>query len=229
MIIIPEIEAKIGVEFKDKTLLENAFVHRSFLNEHKDFHLESNEKLEFLGDSVLSLITSMYLYNHYPHLKEGEYTEIKASIVRAESLAVASAQLGLGNYIYLSKGEEAGKGRENKNLLADSFEALIAAIFIDQGFDRAYSFVLDHLFKDVLDAIVSSNSYSSSKSRLQELIQSKYKVTPTYTVIDQQGPEHDRIFSVSVGVNEDVLAQGTGKTKKEAEEHAALNALEKVQ
>jgi ribonuclease-3 len=171
----------------------------------------------------------MYLYNHYPHLKEGEYTEIKASIVRAESLAVASAQLGLGNYIYLSKGEEAGKGRENKNLLADSFEALIAAIFIDQGFDRAYSFVLDHLFKDVLDAIVSSNSYSSSKSRLQELIQSKYKVTPTYTVIDQQGPEHDRIFSVSVGVNEDVLAQGTGKTKKEAEEHAALNALEKVQ
>lgn len=225
---ITEIEAKIGIEFKNKAILENSFVHRSFLNEHKDFHLPSNEKLEFLGDSVLSLITSMYLYNQYPALQEGDYTEIKASIVRAESLATAAGKLGLGHYIYLSKGEEAGKGRANRNLLADCFEALIGAIFVDQGFDRAYSFVLTHLFKDVLDVIVSSNSYASSKSRLQEYIQSKYKITPQYRITGQQGPEHDRIFTVTVNVNDNTLAEGTGRTKKEAEEQAALNALEKL-
>lgn len=221
------LETKIGFEFKDKLLLENAFVHRSFLNEHKNFHLFSNEKLEFLGDSVLSLITSMYLYNQYPALQEGEYTEIKASIVRAESLAVAGAHLELGQYIYLSKGEEVSNGRDNKNLLADCFEAVIGAIFIDQGFDSAYQFVLQHLFKDVLDTTVRSQSYSSSKSKLQELVQSKYKITPDYKVVDQQGPEHDRIFVVTVSVSDTILAQGKGRSKKEAEESAALNALAK--
>ncbi len=225
---IREIEEKINIEFNDKALLENAFVHRSYLNEHKDFYLASNEKLEFLGDSVLSLITSMHLYNNYPALQEGDYTEIKASIVRAESLAVAGAHLRLGAYIYLSKGEEAGHGRDNKNLLADCFEALIGAIFIDQGFTSAHDFVVEHLFKGVLDTIVSSQSYASSKSKLQELVQSKYKITPTYCVVDQQGPEHERIFTVSVSVHDDILAQGTGTTKKEAEERAALNALEKM-
>ncbi len=228
MMDIDGIQSKIGVTFKNKTLLENAFVHRSFLNEHKSFHLPSNEKLEFLGDSVLSLITSMYLYNHYPELHEGDYTEIKASIVRAESLAVAGAHLGLGHYIYLSRGEEAGKGRENKNLLADCFEALIAAIFIDQGFDRAYRFVVEHLFKDVLDAIVNGKSYSSSKSRLQELVQRTHKITPQYRISGYEGPEHERIFTVEVFVRDKLLAGGTGRTKKEAEEHAALNALEKL-
>ena len=128
------LEKKIHIVFKDRDLLENVFIHRSFLNEHKNYHLSSNEKLEFLGDSVISLVTSIYLYRHYPDLDEGTYTDIKASIVRTESLAEVAKKINLGNYIALSNGEELNKGKENKNILADCFEALVAAVFIDKNF-----------------------------------------------------------------------------------------------
>lgn len=223
-----QLEKTINVTFKNRTLLENVFIHRSYLNEHRKFHLPSNEKLEFLGDSVLSLITSIYLYKHFPHLQEGEYTDIKASIVRTESLAEVAKKIDLGTYLYLSKGEEMGKGRENINILADCYEALIAAIFIDQDFDKAYNFVLTYLFKDKLDYIVNNKLYLSPKSHLQEIVQAKHKILPSYEVIEESGPEHQKTFKVTVTFDNQIMGEGIGTSKKQAEEKAAQNALEKL-
>lgn len=222
------IEKEISVTFKNKKLLENVFIHRSFLNEHKDFPLPSNEKLEFLGDSVLSLITSIFLYKNYPDLNEGIYTDIKAAIVRTESLAEVGKKIGLGIYIYLSKGEELNAGKENKNILADCFESLVAAIFIDQGFDTAYEFIVNHLFGDKLDFIVKNKLYLSPKSRLQELLQAKHKTLPIYIIEKETGPEHKKEFTIAVYFEEKKLGIGSGLSKKEAEESAAKNALEKM-
>ncbi len=222
------LEKTIRIKFKDRNLLENVFVHRSYLNEHKSSSFLSNEKIEFLGDSVLSLITSVYLFKNYPSLKEGDYTEIKSAIVRTESLAYAALELQLGSLLFLSKGEELGGGRTNKNILADCFEALIGCIFLDQSFEKAYTFVCDHLFKKTLDHIVRDKSYLSSKSLLQEVIQAKYKTIPTYKVLEEKGPEHKRIFTVAVYFNNKQLGIGTAASKKEAEEKAAKKAFENV-
>jgi len=222
------LEKIININFSDRKLLENAFIHRSFLNEHKNSHLKSNERLEFLGDSVLSLITSVYLFKNYPNLKEGDYTEIKSAIVKMESLAEAAKKIKLNNYLLLSRGEERGAGRENNNIMADCFEALIAVIFLDKNFEVAYAFVVDHLFKDKLDYLLKNNLYLSSKSRLQEIIQSKYKKTPIYKVLDEKGPEHKRIFKIGVYFNNKLLGEGTAPSKKEAEEEAAKQALLKA-
>lgn len=220
------LEQKIAIRFSNRQLLENVFVHRSFLNEHKDFYLSSNEKLEFLGDSVISLITSIYLFKHYHDLSEGDYTDIKAAIVRTESLAEAAAEIDLGRFLLLSNGEEKGNGRRNINILADTFEALVACIFIEHGFERAYKFVKKHLFKEKLDYIVKNKLYMSPKSRLQELIQAKHKILPTYRIVEESGPEHEKVFTVSVYLNEVLIGTGTGKSKKQAEEAAAKKALE---
>lgn len=217
----------INITIKNQELLENVFVHRSFLNENKDFYLESNEKLEFLGDSVLSLITSIYLFKHYHHLSEGDYTDIKAAIVRTESLGAAAAEINLGEFLLLSRGEERGSGRKNVNILADTFEAMVACIFIDTDFETAYDFVIAHLFKDKLDTIVKNKLYMSPKSRLQELIQAKHKILPTYRVVEESGPEHNKTFKVSVYLNDVLIGEGDGSSKKQAEEHAAKKALEK--
>lgn len=223
-----QLERTIGVKIKNKDLLQNVFVHRSYLNEHKSFKLVSNEKIEFLGDSVLSLITSVYLFRNYPALKEGDYTEIKSAIVKTESLAHAALEIQLGKYLLLSKGEELGGGRTNRNILADCFEALIGCIFLDASFEKAYTFVCNHLFKNTLDAIVEDKSYLSAKSMLQEVIQAKYKTIPQYKVLDEKGPEHKRTFTVAVYFNNKKLGSGTASSKKEAEEKAAKEAFENV-
>lgn len=223
-----KLEKIIEVEFKNDELLKNVFIHRSYLNEHKSFRLSSNEKLEFLGDSVLSLITSIYLYKNYPELSEGLYTDIKSAIVRTESLAIAAEELDLGKYMQLSRGEEKGLGRKNKNILADCFEALIAAIFIDAGFDHAYQFVLKHLFKDRLKNIIEKKQYQSPKSKLQELVQAKLKTIPLYKVLSEEGPEHKRVFTIAVYIASKKKAEGIGRTKKEAEEQAAQIALQNM-
>jgi len=219
------LEKKINIKFKDRDLLKNVFIHRSYLNEHKGSKLSSNERLEFLGDSVLSLITSVYLFKNYPELKEGDYTEIKSAIVKMESLAEASKKIELNNYLLLSKGEEKGAGRTNNNIMADCFEALIAVIFLDKNFETSYTFVVDFLFKDKLDYLLKNNLYLSSKSKLQEIIQSKYKKTPVYKVLDEKGPEHKRIFKIGVYFNNKILGSGIAPSKKEAEEVAAKEAL----
>lgn len=228
MIDYTELETHIGIKFKDKTLLQNVFIHRSFLNEHKQFHMPSNEKLEFLGDSVLSLITSIYLYKNFSDLQEGDYTDIKAAIVRTESLDEAAKLIKLGIYLRLSKGEEQGEGRKNMNILADCFEALVAAIFIDQGFDKAYEFVLRHLFGNKLKSIVDQQLYLSPKSRLQEHIQAHYKILPIYKVHVEDGPEHKKKFTVGVYIKNKLLSEGSGSSKKQAEEQAAKIALENI-
>ncbi|MDO8609994.1 MAG: ribonuclease III [bacterium] len=223
-----KLEKIIRVQFKKYDLLDNVFVHRSYLNEHKKAHLPSNEKLEFLGDSVLSLITSVYLFRKYPSLQEGDYTEIKSSIVKTESLADAGMEIKLGDFMYLSKGEELGGGRINKNIVADCFEALIGCIFLDLGFDTAYEFVSRNLFKARLDYIVENKLYLSSKSKLQEYIQGKHKTIPVYKVLEEKGPEHKRIFEVGVYFNNKKLGSGVASSKKEAEEKAAKVAFENL-
>ncbi len=228
MELLAQLEQTINIHFKNKTLLQNVFIHRSYLNEHRDSELPSNEKLEFLGDSVLSLATSIYLYQNYANLAEGDYTDIKASIVRTESLAEVAKTLELGTYLFLSKGEEKGEGRDKTNILADCFEALIAAIFIDQGFDKAYEFITTYLFKDKLKHIVENKLYMSPKSRLQEITQASYKNLPTYNLSSSTGPEHKKEFIVEVIVNGKKVAEGHGMSKKQAEENAAQNALEKM-
>lgn len=152
---IQKVEEILGITFKDKTLITNAFVHRSYHNENPDFAIPSNEKLEFLGDSVLSLITSLYLYKNYPDYQEGDYTDMKAAIVNTTSLYNAAHDLGLGSFLFLSKGEEENGGRTSKSLLADSFEALLGVIYLEKGFDVAYDFTVKFLYRDTLDNIIS--------------------------------------------------------------------------
>lgn len=223
---LENLEKKIGVDFKNKKLLENVFIHRSYLNEHKKFDLPSNERLEFLGDSVLSLITSVYLFKNYEKLEEGDYTEIKSSIVKTESLAEAAKHIRLNDYLMLSHGEEKSGGKNNTNILADCFEALIGAIFLDFNFEKTYKFVSRFLFKDKLSYIVDNELYLSNKSRLQELIQAKFKTTPIYKVLEEKGPEHKRIFKIGVYFNNQVLGVGVAASKKQAEEISAKNAFE---
>jgi len=219
---------KINLKVNDIDLLKRAFIHRSYLNEHKNRHLISNEKLEFLGDSVLSLITSVYLYKHYPHLNEGEYTDVRAAIVRTESLAKAAGEIGLGQFLFLSKGEELSQGRNNPHLLADCFEALIATIFIDQGYQKAVEFVRNHLFKDKIAYIIDHKLYLSDKNRLQEYIQSRYGKLPQYRLTTTHGPDHQRVFIITVNVNGKEIGRGEGRSRKRAEEVAAKKALEKM-
>ncbi len=226
--IYKPLETKINIKFNNQSLLNNVFIHRSYLNEHKNSSLPSNERLEFLGDSVLSLITSVYLFKNYPNLKEGDYTEIKSAIVKMESLAEAAKKINLNNYLLLSKGEEKGAGRTNNNILADCFEALIAGIFLDKNFEVAYAFVVDFLFREKLDYLLKNNLYLSAKSRLQEKIQSKYKKTPIYKVLEEKGPEHKRIFKIGVYFNNKKLGEGIAPSKKEAEEEAAKKAFENL-
>lgn len=223
-----QLEKKIGLFFKNKRLLKNIFIHRSYLNEHKDFPLPSNEKLEFLGDSVLSLVTSLYLFKKYPKLNEGDYTDIKAAIVRTESLAQAAKKLNLGKYLYLSKGEELSGGRDNISILADCFEALIGALFLDSGFRKTYHFINQNLFKNKLSEIINKKLYLSPKSRLQEIIQGKYKKLPRYKIVKEDGPAHQRSFTTVVYILGKKVASGTGRSRKQSEEEAAKKALEKL-
>ncbi len=225
---LSSLEAKIGITFKNKQLLENAFIHRSYINEHKDSDRATNEKLEFLGDSVLSLITSVYLFKNYPSFHEGQYTDIKASIVRTESLAKAAHDLTLGQFLYLSRGEEDSGGRSNNSILADCFEALLAVIFIDRGYITAQKFVERFLFKDILAHIIASKTYIPSKNLLQEYWQEKYKNLPRYEIVSEEGPQHDKIYTVAVYDGTRKIGEGIGKSKKRAEEQAASMALKKL-
>lgn len=222
------LEKAIQVSFADKELLTRALVHRSYHNEHKSFKLPSNEKLEFLGDSVLSLVTTVHLYKEYPEYHEGDYTDIKAAIVNTHSLYEAAKALDLGSYLYLSKGEQDNNGRDNVSILADAFEALIAVIYLAHGFDGAYEFVKNFLFKDTLHRIITQKLYLPAKNILQEHYQERFKRLPEYKVLDETGPEHDKVYQSGVYDGTTLLATGTGKSKKQAEESAAHEALHKL-
>lgn len=221
-----ELQKKINITFKDPELLKHAFIHRSYLNEAKHTHI-SNERLEFLGDSVLSLLTSRFLYETYPQYPEGILTNIRSSLVKTSSLSDIARALKLGDLLFLSHGEEASGGRTNQSLLADVFEALLGAIYLDQGIESAEQFLATHLFPNAAE-IVATKSYIDYKSLLQEIIQENSRISPTYHVIRSEGPDHARTFWVEAKANEAILASGTGKSKQEAEQAAALAALEKM-
>lgn len=220
------LQQTIGVTFTNQELLKLAFIHRSHLNEARNIRV-SNERLEFLGDAVLSFLTSHFLYEKYPEFPEGTLTNIRSSLVKTKSLSDASQQLQLGELLFLSHGEEASGGRQNQSLLADVFEALLGAIFLDQGIEGAKRFLETYLFPNV-DEIVESKSYIDFKSLLQEIIQQDTKVSPTYRVVKSEGPDHARTFWIEAVVGETVLGSGSGHSKQEAEQKAALSALEKM-
>ena len=222
------LENEINLKFKDRQLLSTAFVHRSYINENKKNQLSTNEKLEFLGDSILSLITSVYLFKHHPELDEGSYTDIKASIVRTDSLGLAGRKLKLGNYLKLSKGEEENNGRNNISILADCFEALIAAIYLEFGFEKTDEFINRFLFKDTLENIINDKLYMPTKNKLQEYYQEKYRRLPEYKIISEKGPQHDKTYVIGVFLKGQLIAKGVGKSKKQAQEQAASTALSKL-
>lgn len=209
--------------FKDKKLLEQAFIHRSYLNETKE-DLSSNERLEFLGDSVLSFVVSKYLYAGYPNFNEGILTNLRAMLVNTRTLAEVAKELDFGNLLKVSKGEEESKGRENISLLADCFEAFVGALFLDQGTDVVSDFIKLVLLPKT-EVFLSRKALKDSKSLLQESIQAKKQTSPVYKVIKEEGPPHKRIFTVGAYLNEKVLGQGTGRSKQEAEKNAAREAL----
>jgi len=220
---ISKLEKTIGIEFKNKNLLKEALTHRSYLNENPSWG-KHNERLEFLGDSVLELITSEFLYEKYPNENEGQLTVLRAALINYQMLAQVAREIELENYLLLSKGEakDTGKGREA--ILADAFEALLAAIYLDRGYKISENFVIKFVLPH-LDEIEKKQLYKDPKSLLQEMIQEQSKLTPTYKVLEENGPDHQRIFRVGVYVGEKLIAEGKGSSKQEAEINAASQAL----
>lgn len=221
---IPDIEALLGVSFSDKNLLLSATTHRSYLNEHREVSWEHNERLEFLGDAVLELVVTDYLFRAYPEKPEGELTAIRAALVNTASLANASEQLGINRYLLMSKGEAKDEGRARQYILANAFESCIGAIYLDQGYTTAEHFIADRLFPQT-DEIVAKRLWQDPKSRFQELAQERASVTPTYETLSQEGPDHDRIFTVGVFLRKEKVADGRGRSKQEAEQQAAERAI----
>lgn len=220
---LDELQKTSGITFKDARLLKQAFVHRSYLNENREFS-SSNERLEFLGDAVLSFLTSDFLYQKYPHYPEGTLTNIRSSLVKTTTLAQVAQTLEFGGLLFLSRGEEESGGRENTSLLADTFEAFLGAIFLDQGVSAVKRFLGAHLFPKTRE-IIEKRSYIDFKSLLQEVVQEKSRTSPAYRVTKTEGPDHSKTFWVDAVVEGAVLGSGKGKSKQEAEQQAAAAAL----
>lgn len=220
-------DIKSVIPIKRKTLFKKAITHRSWLNENNQKKAESNERLEFLGDAVLELVVSEYLFDKFPDQNEGYLTALRASLVKTETLAKVAKSLKLGELILLSRGEEVSGGRENQSLLANTFEAILGAIYLESGKKRVASFVKKNLIPK-LTPIIEKHLEKDAKSQLQEIIQAKGIETPAYKVVKEEGPDHNKVFTVSVIINGKSLAKGTGKNKQQAQQSAAKKALEKV-
>ena len=223
---LDHLEKSLNLQFKDKNLLKNAFIHRSYLNEHKNFKGTSNERLEFLGDSILSVIISRFLYEQFPKSPEGELTTLRAKLVRTETLAKLARKLSLGKYLYLSKGEEESQGRDNDSILANTFEALIGAIYLELGFAEAQKFLERTVLLNWQR--LAKTAVIDNKSKLQELLQRKYHQSPTYKLITSWGPDHARNFEIGVYLAEELLGKGIGKNKQIAAQNAAHDALSRL-
>ncbi|TSC69218.1 MAG: putative ribonuclease III [Parcubacteria group bacterium Gr01-1014_56] len=218
-------EQSLGISFHDPKLLRQAFTHRSYLNEHRGEVDAHNERLEFLGDAVLELVSTHFLFEKFPDHNEGDLTAYRAALVNAVTCAEVATTLGMNDYLLLSKGESKDNGRARGILLANAFEALIGAIYLDQGLEGASAFISKHLFPKI-DEIVTHRLWRDSKSALQEKVQEQEGATPYYAVIRESGPDHDKEFVVGVYAKDRLLAQGTGKSKQEAEQAAAQAALD---
>ena len=221
------LQQALGISFNDPSLLEQALVHSSYVNENPDVAPASNERLEFLGDAVLGLIVAEKLYQDFPHSAEGEMTRLRAALVRGSTLARVARSIGLGDYLSLGRGEETSGGRRKPANLAGALEAMIAAVFLDQGSIITGKVILK-LFDKELQRVASQGARVDYKSRLQELIQAREQRAPTYRLVEAAGPYHDRRFTVEVRVGGTVLGKGSGKNKKLAETEAARAALEQL-
>lgn len=220
-----ELEKMLSVCFSKKNLLLQAFVHRSYLNENPDFPMFHNERLEFLGDAVLELIITEYLYLAYPEKSEGELTSWRAALVNTKMLSFVARELKFNNYLLLSKGEQKEEGRAREFMLANTFEAFVGSLYLDQGLQVCKDVVERFLIPN-LAAIIDQKLYRDAKSRLQELAQEKLGITPTYSVLKEWGPDHAKNFRVGAYLGKDFIAEGEGLSKQESEEESAKNALE---
>ncbi len=221
---IPKLETLLGYTFIDKTHLLSAVTHRSYLNENRHATQEHNERLEFLGDAVLELVVTDFLFRKYPEKPEGELTAVRAAIVNTVSLADASTRMGINDYLLMSKGESKDMGRARQYILANVFEALVGALYLDQGYDVANDFIAKHLFAKT-EQIVEKRLWQDAKSRFQELAQEHHSTTPTYQTLSQEGPDHDRVFTVGVFLGKELIAEGQGRAKQEAEQQAAERGM----
>lgn len=223
---ISEFETKIGVIFKDKSLIKQALIHRSFINEINEKNdLSHNERIEFLGDAVLELIITEHLFKTYPEYKEGELTSFRAATVRTTSLAATAEALEIGEYVYMSKGEESTGGRHRPYILANTFESILGAIYLDQGFEAVKSFLNKVLIPKITN-IVEHRLDIDNKSKLQEVSQERTGLTPSYHMLSASGPDHAKEFIMCVKIGDHNFGEGSGRNKQEAEEQAAAHALE---
>lgn len=221
-----DLEHALGFVFEDKSLLQRALVHRSYLNEHPEFPLEDNERLEFLGDAVLDFLTGEYLYHRFPELPEGPLTSLRAALVRRDTLARFARGFGLGNHLLLGHGEAASGGRQRPVTLCAAFEAFVGALYLDQGLP-AVQRLIEPLIQPVIDETIENESDKDHKSLLQELAQGLLHRTPRYSTVSEIGPDHAKEFTVQVSVSGRVLGQGTGRSKQQAAQRAARMALER--
>ncbi|OGI26040.1 MAG: ribonuclease III [Candidatus Moranbacteria bacterium RBG_13_45_13] len=221
---IDDLEKKIKIKFKNLDLLRTAVTHRSYLNENRGYKLDHNERLEFLGDAVLELIVTDHLYLNYPN-PEGELTNWRAALVNKDMLSSVSRQLGVENFLLMSRGEAKDVGRARDYLLANAFEAIIGAIYLDQGYDSAKKFISENILSR-LEKVIKSKLYIDPKSNFQEEAQARVGITPSYRVISESGPDHDKKFIVGVYLEDEEVAQGEGNSKQQAQREAAKAALE---
>lgn len=217
-------ETKTRIFFKDKKILTQAFIHRSYINENPGLGLSHNERLEFLGDAVLELAITDYLYKKYPESPEGELTAYRSALVNAITIADAATRLGMNDFLLLSKGESKDMGKARQYILANTFEAFIGAVYLDQGYQKAHDFMAETLFGRI-DEIVSKKLWRDSKSLIQEMAQEHLGVTPSYKVLQESGPDHDKRFTIGIYFTTNLIAEGKGKSKQEAEQKAATEAL----
>lgn len=227
MIDLFELQNNLGISFTNIELLKEAFVHSSYINENPNSPVNNNERLEFLGDAILNFTTSKIVFNHFPDLSEGKLTEIRSMLIREETLADLAAGLNLGKYLLLSKGEETTGGRGKRSTLANTFESLLGAIFLDQGFETAEKFIKEQL-SPLLDKIIHEEKTQNYKGKLQEHTQSTSGKLPSYRITDISGPPHNTIYSAEVLLEGKVIGFGTGKSKKLAEMEAAKSACKKL-
>ncbi len=219
-----ELLEKLDMQFKDINLLAKAFTHRSYLNEHRNSGLEHNERLEFLGDAVLELVVTDFLYVTYPKKPEGEMTALRSALVNAQTLSEVALEMGLNEYLLLSKGEAKDTGRARQYILANTIEALIGALYLDQGYESAQKFIHKHVHS-LIDDVIDQKKFIDSKSKFQELAQEHSGATPRYELLKEFGPDHDKIFTVGVFLGDTHIATGEGKSKQEAETQAAYKGL----
>lgn len=215
---------KLGIGFNDLNLFRTAFTHRSYVNEYRGEPIEHNERLEFLGDAVLELVVTHFLYTKFPEKTEGDLTAYRAALVNTTTIGDAATRLGMNDLLLLSKGEARDTGRARQYILANVFESVIGAIYLDQGYESARAFIATHIFP-LVDDVVEKRLWQDNKSLFQEEAQDRVSITPSYAIVGEEGPDHDKYFTVATYLGSEEVARGTGRSKQEAEQSAAAHAL----